>query len=160
MNENKKELWFVIIISGIIGLIVGFIDISAEFIKIEQFRTLALDTTIGIIIGLVSRNWFIYLYTRKKLNGKLIFVLVFFTIGLISSIPSLFDYIFMGELFYSTEYLLIVISAEVLGLSFSYFMYKNILKINNKLEMKKQEIERKSIGLSEQLAVKVEKSQH
>ena len=139
MREERKELLLVLLISGIIGLVVGFVEISMEYMNNENVQVLIRDIFIGVIIGFISRFWFIYLYGKKKINIKIVFIIVFMTIGGISMIPAVYLYILHNSPIFNMKLLWIFITAETLGLGLSSFFYKYSLNLNHQLSMKKKE---------------------
>lgn len=139
MSEKSKEVFFVVFVSAMIGLIIGMLEITMSNINYENINILIRDGVIGVIIGTISRFWFIYLYAEKRMNVKIVFFIIFITIGVISISPAIYFTIKYGKAFFHIELGAIFICAEFLGLSFSYFLYKYTLKLNDKLEDKKKQ---------------------
>lgn len=139
MKEEKKELLLILLISGIIGLFVGFVEISMDYMNHENVNVLIRDIIMGIIIGFFSRFWFIYLHGKKRMNIKLVFLIVFITIGGISMIPAMYLSIVRQRPLFTMKLLGIFLTAEILGLGLSSFFYKYSLNLNHQLNMKKEE---------------------
>lgn len=140
MKKDSRDLFFVLFVSGIIGFIIGFIEVCVDYLSFQNVMILLRDVAIGVLIGFISRAWFMYLYSKKKINVKFIFFVVFITIGLISVSPAIFDSVFKNSRFFSMRVFLIFIVAEILGLGFTYYLYAYTYMMNKKLLIKKNEI--------------------
>lgn len=139
MKKNNYDVFSVILMSAIIGIIVGFIDVLVEHWKVEMALVLLRDCAIGVLIGFVCRFLFIRLYMDKKINPGLAFLLMGSAIALISSMPFYLYYIVDKEPISWVKMASMVSVAEVLGLGFIYSIYRQMDNLNRRLDMKKKE---------------------
>ena len=140
MKENLKDFLFNLVISIFIGLFVGMAAVTAINMNSEAVATLTISSIIGGVIGTISRLVFIYIFDIKQKDVKLAFISVFIIIGVISCMPSFYNYLVKNSNFSITELVSILVSAECLGMSFCYYSYKRCLKFNLKLMNKKQQL--------------------
>ncbi|MBC2578830.1 hypothetical protein [Clostridium sp. DJ247] len=140
MKENLKDFLFNLLISIFIGLFVGMVQITAINMDSETVAILVMSSIIGGVIGTISRLVFIYIFEIKRKNVKLAFISVFIIIGAISCIPSVYYYLVENANISIVELVPILVSAELLGMSFCYYSYKRCLELNLKLTNKKQQL--------------------
>lgn len=146
MKQSLNDLLFNLIISMFIGLIVGMTQITAASMNYKIAEGLIVSSIIGGVVGTVSRAIFMYMFAVKQKDVKLAFLAVFITIGVISCIPGLFcHFIYDGSSI--AELMLILITAEFLGMLFCYYSYKKYLAFNLKLKTKKSQFARKKYEL-------------
>lgn len=140
MKENLKDFLFNLVISIFIGLFVGMAAVTAINMNSEAAATLTTSSIIGGVIGTISRLVFIYIFDIKQKDIKLAFISVFIIIGVISCMPSFYNYLVKNSTFSIAELVVILVSAECLGMSFCYYSYKRCLKFNLKLMNKKKQL--------------------
>lgn len=143
MKQNLKDFLFNLTISMFIGLLIGMIQIIMININGKSVEKLILFSIIGGVIGTISRLVFICMVQIKQKNVIVAFISVFIVIGVISSIPSFYEYFIYNISIPIVELLSILITAEVLGMSFCYYSYRKYLDINSKLISKKRQLIKK-----------------
>ena len=143
MKENVKDFLFNLIISIFIGLFVGMAEVTVININGVVVTILIISCILGGVIGTISRFAFIYMFGIKQIDVKLSFLAVFVIIGVISCIPSFYNYLVYDEKIVTVILASILISAEFLGMSFCYYSYKKYLKFNLKLINKKKQLREK-----------------
>ncbi|MCT4619937.1 MAG: hypothetical protein N4A62_11185 [Marinisporobacter sp.] len=141
--RGKKEILWILMVSALIGLMVGFVEVTMNHINQESIRILIRDAFIGIVIGSISMYWFMYLYGKKRMAIQKVFFIEFLTIGCISFLPAIYDNIVENDPIWSKQLGMILLWAELLGLGFSYFLYKYTLVLNHQLSVKKQEFSKR-----------------
>ncbi|BAH05516.1 hypothetical protein [Clostridium kluyveri] len=144
MKGNLKDFLFNLSISMFIGLFVGMVQVTAVNINSETITILIISSIIGGAIGTISMSVFIYIFAIKQKDVKLAFISVFIIIGAISYMPSFYYYLAYNNTISLIQLISILISAELLGMSFSYYSYRKCLDLNSKLKNKKQQLKRKS----------------
>jgi len=144
MKQNIKDFLINLIISMCIGLLIGIIQVILINIDSEAVNELILFSIIGGVIGTISRFIFIYTVEIKQWDVVVGFISVFLVIGVISSIPSAYDYYIERDSILLIKLISILITAELLGLSFCYYSYKRYLAFNSKLMNKKRQLIRKN----------------
>lgn len=143
MNENLKDFLFNLIISVLIGLFVGMAEVTVINMNATVAAILIMSCIIGGVIGTISRLVFIYMFGIKQIDVKLAFIAVFVIIGVISCIPSLYYFLVENKRIVTVTLMSILISAELLGMSFCYYSYKRYLNFNLKLINKKKQFSKK-----------------
>lgn len=144
MKQNFKDLLFNLLISMFIGLFAGMIQIIVININGKNIGMLIFASILGGVIGTISRLVFIYLIAIKQKNVIVAFISVFGLIGVISCMPSIYNYVIDKSIISIVELISILITAELLGMSFCYYSYKRYLDFNSKLVSKKKQLIRKS----------------
>ena len=144
MKQNLKDFLFNLIISLFIGLFIGMVQIIAININGGIVEKLIMFSIIGGVIGTISRFVFMYMFEIKQKNVKVAFISVFIVIGIISCMPSFYHYFSDNISISLVELISILITAELLGMSFCYYSYKRYLDFNSKLISKKRQLIRKS----------------
>lgn len=140
MKQNIKDFLFNLLISMCIGLLVGIIQVIIINIDGETVKELIMFSIIGGVIGTISRLVFIYMIEIKQRNVIVGFISVFIVIGVISCIPSFYDYFIDHTRILPIKLISILITAELLGMSFCYYSYKRYLAFNSKLMNKKRQL--------------------
>lgn len=140
MKEGLKDFLFNLMISAFIGLFVGMAQVTTVNINDEVIVTLIMSSILGGVIGTISRFVFVYILAIKQMDVKLGFILVFIIIGVISCMPSFYCYLIINEKISVITLMSILVTAELLGMSFCYYSYKNYLKFNLKLTNKKKQL--------------------
>jgi uncharacterized membrane protein len=143
MKENLKDFLLNLLISTFIGLFVGMVEVTFMNMNSEVAVTLIISSIMGGIIGTISRTVYIYIFAIKQINVKIAFITVFIIIGLISCVPSFYYHITENEIFFTEGLVSILLSAELLGMSFCYYSYKKCLNLNLKLTNKKKQFVKK-----------------
>jgi hypothetical protein len=144
MKQNLKDFLFNLLVSMFIGLFVGMVEITIINMNGKTVEELIMCTIIGGVIGTISRFVFIYVFEIKQKNVKMAFMSVFIIIGVISCTPSLYDYFKDGISISIVELVSVLVTAELLGMSFCYYSYKRYLAFNLKLISKKRQLMKKS----------------
>ncbi|WFD11497.1 hypothetical protein [Tepidibacter hydrothermalis] len=138
MKKNTKSIIINLIISALIGFIVGLVEISLRNFTTNDIYILLVHSLIGLLIGSVIRQTFIITYGKLKVYQ--IFILSSILLGVISMFSAIIDcFIFKKPLFRTTT-IIIIITAELLGMSFTFASYKYYRKLNQKLDEKKKEL--------------------
>lgn len=140
MKDNLKDFLVNLLISTFIGLFVGMIQVTFINMSSETTIILIISSIIGGVIGTISRTVFIYMFAIKQINVKIAFITVLVIIAFISCTPSFYYYITENQNIFTDELVLILLSAESLGMSFCYYSYKKCLELNFKLMNKKKEL--------------------
>lgn len=143
MKQNVKELLINLVTSMFIGLFVGMSQIVVINMSWSNTGILIESSVIGGVIGTISRLLFIYMIEIKQKNVIAAFVAVFLVIGIISCIPSIYNYAIYEVSFSRVELISILIPAELLGMGFCYYSYKRYLAFNSKLLSKKMQLAKK-----------------
>lgn len=143
MKENLKDFLFNLVISMFIGLFVGTAEVTAINMNSEAVVILIMSSIIGGVIGTISRLVFIYILGIRQKDVKLAFIAVFIIIGVISCMPSFYYYLVKGNNISIVVLAPILVSAELLGMSFCYYSHKRYLEFNLKLTNKKKQLIRK-----------------
>jgi len=144
MKQNLKDFLFNLAISMLIGVFVGIIQMIVKNINVETVEELIMFSVIGGVIGTISRFVFIYIVGIKQKSAMAAFICVFIVIGGISCLPSFYYYFIYKASISMTELVSILVTAELLGMSFCYYSYKRYLEFNSKLINKKKQLLRKS----------------
>jgi len=144
MKQNLKDFIFNLAISMFIGVFVGMIQIIVKNINVGTVEELIMFSIIGGVIGTISRFVFIYMVGIKQKSVMLAFISVFIVIGGISCMPYFYYYFAYKTSISIIELVSILITAELLGMSFCYYSYKRYLEFNSKLISKKKQLLRKS----------------
>ena len=144
MKQNLKDFLFNLIISMLLGVVVGMTQMIVKNINAGIIEELIMFSIIGGVIGTISRFVFIYLIWIKQKSALLAFVCVFIVIGGISCLPSIYYYFVYKKIASIIELIAILITAEFLGMSFCYYSYKRNLEFNSKLMSKKNQLLRKN----------------
>lgn len=143
MKQNIKELLINLVTSMFIGLFVGMSQIVVINMSWSNTGILIESSVIGGVIGTISRLLFIYMIEIKQKNVIAAFIAVFLVIGIISCIPSSYNYVVYEVSFSMVELISILIPAEILGMGFCYYSYKRYLAFNSKLLSKKMQLANK-----------------
>lgn len=138
MKKGLGEFIVNLIISSVIGLIIGFVEVTITNYSPEYTEVLIRDGIIGLLIGTISRYLFLVLYAKKE-NALLCFVIVFISIGVLSSIPFVY-FSLAGRPFTLILWVAVFLIAELLGMSLSYISYRRAISINNLLLAKKRKL--------------------
>lgn len=144
MKQNLKDFLFNLTISMLIGVFVGVVQMIAKNMNVEIVEELIMFSVIGGVIGTISRFVFIYIVGLKQKSAMSAFICVFILIGVISCIPSFYYYFIYKTIISMTELVSILVTAELLGMSFCYYSHKRCLEFNSKLVNKKKQLIRKS----------------
>ncbi|WP_099187479.1 hypothetical protein [Tepidibacter mesophilus] len=137
MKENTKSTIVNSIISALIGLIVGLSEISSTHFKINDIYILLVDSLVGLVIGTVIRQTFIIAYGKLKVYQ--IFILSSILLTVISMFPATIAHFVFGKPLFSTTTIIIIIIAQLLGMSFTFASYMYYKKLNERLDEKKKE---------------------
>lgn len=143
MKQNLKDFLFNLIISMLCGVVVGMTQMIVKSISVGTIEELIMFSIIGGVIGTISRFVFIYLVGIKQKSASLAFICVFIVIGVISCLPCIYYYFAYKKIISMIELISILITAELLGMSFCYYSYKRNLEFNSKLINKKKQLLRK-----------------
>ncbi|NMM62795.1 hypothetical protein HBE96_08805 [Clostridium sp. P21] len=144
MKKNLKDFLFNLLVSSLIGLFVGMVEIIIRNMNNEVIVTLISDSLIGGVIGTISMITFIYIFQMKEIDVRIAFIAVFMIIGIISSVPSIYFYLVENINISILNLMSILISAEFLGMSLCYYSYKKSSELNSKLISKKKQFSEKS----------------
>lgn len=142
MGANLKDFLFNLIVSIFIGLLVGMVEVTAINMNSETAALLIMCSILGGIIGTISRLVFIYIFDIKQKSANLAFIAVFIVIGVISCTPSAYYYLVEGINTSAISITPILVTAELLGMSFCYYSYRRCLDLNLKLINKKKQLAR------------------
>lgn len=137
MRENTKNTILNMIISALIGLIIGLVEISLRNFTTNDIYILLVDSFVGLIIGSTIRKTFIIGYGKLKVYQM--FILSSLLLGLISMVPATIAHFIFGEPLFRTTTIIIIITAELLGMSFTFASFKYYKDLNQKLDEKKKE---------------------
>lgn len=140
MKTKLNDFLFNLIISAVIGLFVGMAQVTVVNINSIVVSILIISSIMGGVIGTISRLVFIYILGIKQMDAKVAFIAVFIIIGAISCIPSVYYYLTQNEKIVTIILASVLVSAEVLGMSFCYYSYKKYIKFNLKLINKKKQL--------------------
>jgi hypothetical protein len=140
MKQNLKDFLVNLVISMFIGLFVAIIEVIIVNINNEIVEILIMSSIIGGVIGTISKLIFIYIVEINQKSAIVAFISTFVVIGVVSSIPSLYDYFIDNSSTLTTTLLEVLITAEILGMSFCYYSYRRYLAFNSKLISKKREL--------------------
>lgn len=140
MKQNLKDFLLNLVISMFIGLFVGIIEVIAININNESVEILIMSSIIGGVIGTISKLIFIYIVEIKQKTVIAAFISTFAVIGVVSCIPSFYDYFINSSSIPTGTLIEVLTSAEILGMSFCYYCYRRYLTFNSKLISKKREI--------------------
>ncbi|WP_297424441.1 hypothetical protein [Clostridium sp.] len=77
MKQNLKDFLFNLIISMLLGIVVGMTQIIVKNISLRTMEELIMFSIIGGVIGTISRFVFIYLVGIKQKSASLAFICVF-----------------------------------------------------------------------------------
>jgi len=144
MKQNLKDFLFNLIISMIFGVVVGMTKMIVKNINVGTIEELIMFSIIGGVIGTISRFVFIYIVGIKQKSASLAFICVFIVIGGISCLPSIYYYFIYKKIASIIELIAILITAELLGMSFCYYSHRRYLEFNSKLISKKNQLLRKN----------------
>ncbi len=139
MKRELNEFIINLFISSLIGIIVGFVEITITTYSPEYTQVLIRDGIIGLLIGTVSRYLFLVLYAKKE-NVLLCFVIVFITIGVLSLVPFIY-FTIIGRPFSLILLAAVLLIAEFLGMGLCYISYKRAMSINKMLLAKRRKLE-------------------
>ena len=144
MKNDLKDFLFNLAVSMLIGVLVCIVKITILNMSRETVEDLIMFSILGGVIGTISRAVFMYMFEIKPKNAITAFVGVFIVIGSISCLPSFYEYFIYNTIISVSELISILITAELLGMSFTYYSYKRCLAFNSKLISKKNELLRKT----------------
>ncbi|MCT4507393.1 MAG: hypothetical protein N4A48_01295 [Tepidibacter sp.] len=137
MKEKNKNIIFNLIISALIGFIVGLVEVSLKNFTTNDIYILLVDSFIGLLIGSVIRQTFIVAYGKLKVYQ--IFILSSILLFIISMFPAIINHFIFGKPLFRTTTIITITTAELLGMSFTFASYKYYKKLNQKLDEKKKE---------------------
>lgn len=140
MKQNLKDFLLNLVISMFIGLFVGIIEVIIVNINNEITEILLMSSIIGGVIGTISKLIFIYIVEINQKSVIVAFISTFVVIGVVSSIPSLYEYFIDNSSTSTTTLLEVLVTAEILGMSLCYYSYRRYLAFNSKLISKKREL--------------------
>lgn len=144
MKQNLKDFLINLAISMFIGLFVGVIEIIVININSEIVEILIMSSIIGGVIGTISKLIFIYIVEIKQKSVITAFISAFVVIGVVSCIQSFYNYFIDNASIPMSTLISVLITAELLGMSFCYYSYRRYLAFNSKLVSKKIELIRKN----------------
>lgn len=140
MKQKLKDFLVNLAISIFIGLFVGIIETIVININSEIVEILIMSSIIGGVIGTISKLIFIYIVEIKQKSVITAFISAFVVIGVVSSMPSFYNYFIDNASIPMATLILVLITAEFLGMSFCYYSYRRYLTFNSKLISKKSEL--------------------
>lgn len=143
MRKINREIWINSLISCLIGLAVGMVEVIFPIFNGDIAAILIRDAIIGILIGTLARFGCHFMLKEKATSMNILYIYVFFTILIVSSIPAIMMQWLLGKPFIAKQFILMISVAEILGLSFTYASIKHYFRLNNQLIMKKRELLRK-----------------
>jgi hypothetical protein len=138
MIRKYLEILTCLFASFLIGIVIGFIEVTIINYRPEYTLIIFRDGLIGLFIGAVSRYLFILIYAKKE-NVMLCFATVFVVIALISLAPFAYFSI-VGSGYTPVLIAAVLITAETLGMGLSYISYRHSVEINNLLFTKKRSL--------------------
>lgn len=144
MKQNLKDFLFNLGISMLIGLFVGIVQMTVKNMNVKIVEELIIFSIIGGVIGTISRFLFIYIVAIKQKSAMAGFVCIFMVIGGISCMPFLYYYFIYNISAPMIDLISVLITAELLGMSFCYYSHKRCLELNSKLLSKKKQLSGKS----------------
>lgn len=141
MSRHQIEVLINLVLSAMIGLIVGVFDVLLPIFNGEMAAVLFRDALIGMAVGTTVRAGCHYIIARNIHAKKYIYGYVFLTIAVLSSIPSILFGVYKGELPHLSEAIILLTVAEALGISLTYASIRYYNQLNSKLILKKKEIQ-------------------
>jgi hypothetical protein len=140
MKSNFKEPLLSLLMSALIGLFIGLIEITVTLFQPAFLAILLRDGLIGILIGTVARLLFINVFRRTG-NERLGFFWVAMVIAIISSLPFAYFWAVLGS-FNGFFYLGVLLVSESLGVGLSMIIFNQSRHLNQRLMAKREAVSR------------------
>lgn len=136
--KKQKYLIITLLLSFMVGIIVGLVEIFIENYSFSNLKTLIFDGCIGLLIGVILRYAFILINYKFRKKSFLSYIVSFFVIAFISMLPSILVYLTQGITVLRIEVLGIFLTAEILGMGLAYGTNSYYKKLNENLQIKKR----------------------
>jgi len=136
MKQTHKEILLIALISGVIASLV-----SLPVILMNQewsFRSLAFSFGIGLTIGLVARQFFVWLFLHLNSRPLICFIAVAIIIA-----AGTFLGAWISPYHYWKQILLMIGLGETFGLSFTFVMWRQSKRLNKDLQERQQQLREK-----------------
>jgi len=140
MKSNFKEPLLSLLMSALIGLFIGLIEITVTLFQPAFLAILLRDGLIGILIGTVARLLFINVFRRTG-NERLGFFWVAMVIAIISSLPFAYFWAVLGS-FNGFFYLGVLLVSASLGVGLSMIIFNQSRHLNQRLMAKREAVSR------------------
>ena len=140
MNKQTKEMLLNLILSAMIGVCVGVVEILFPIFNGTIAFIFFRNALIGMVVGSAARYGCHFIVIRNRQSLSVLYIYVFMTIGIISSIPALISVWFFEDVFIWQQLLIMLTVAETLGMSLTYASIQYHLRLNQQLQMKKREL--------------------
>ncbi len=140
MKSNFKEPLLSLLMSALIGLFIGLIEITVTLFQPAFLAILLRDGLMGILIGTVARLLFIDVFRRTG-NERLGFFWVAMVIAIISSLPFAYFWAVLGS-FNGFFYLGVLLVSESLGVGLSMIIFSQSRHLNQRLMAKQEAVSR------------------
>jgi len=140
MSKQTKGMLLNLILSAMIGVCVGVVEIIFPIFNGTIAFIFFRNALIGMVVGSAARYGCHFIVVRNKESMNVLYIYVFLTIGVISSIPALISVWFFEDVFIWQQLVIMLTVAETLGLSLTYASIQYHLRLNQQLQMKKREL--------------------
>lgn len=142
MSRHDMEVFINLILSALIGIIVGVVEILMPIFNGDMAFVFLRNGLIGMAVGTTARYGCHIIVSRNIKSQGVMFGYVFLIIAVISSLPALIFGWYSGEGIALSDIIILLSIAETLGLSLTFATLKYHKQLNDKLMLKKQEISR------------------
>lgn len=136
MKQTHKEILFIALISGIIASLV-----SLPVVLMNQqwsVRSLVFSFAIGLSIGLMARQFFVWLFLHLNSRPLICFIAVAIIIA-----AGTFLGAWISPYHYWKQILLMIGLGEAFGMVFTFVMWRQSKRLNNALHERQQQLRKK-----------------
>ena len=139
MKTARRFLYINILISALIGVVVGLLEIALPHFDSDSWVIIGTNGLIGILIGQCIKTFSVLSHGRIKLvYSFIISAIILASIGMIIPITR---HLLYGSPIFSTYFMVMILAAEVLGMSWTYFSHQYYKGINDQLKRRQSEFQ-------------------
>ncbi len=102
MNKEKKYIIYNALVSALIGLVIGMVEVISPIFDMTTFYILTKNALVGLLVGVSIRNFSIYFW--DKLSEKQMYLYSSLILTIIVALPKVLEhFIFDKEIFFQMK---------------------------------------------------------
>ncbi len=136
MNKEKKYIIYNALVSALIGLVIGMVEVISPIFDMTTFYILTKNALVGLLVGVSIRNFSIYFW--DKLSEKQMYLYSSLILTIIVALPKVLEHFIFDKEIFSITNLVMLTLAFIFGMAWTNFSFRYFGNMNHLLDIKKE----------------------